>query len=287
MFNEATTISEIHEERENDEYTTMTTSEPETEEEHEATTTFMLNNEKIFGGINKILEDIRAENDANIEEADDLRNRIRSITQRNDSATKTNWFSKKLLLPTLSQTPEKVKIATGTLIPFSKSPEDSTHKSPDIIGRTNAFGQNGSRISNQLQMTLKPVNGSISSIKSETSEMPNIISINAASSAPVGELIQNGTNLESSGVLFRQMKYLTGEEDLVLTRKDHNVSIYVNITKDKENHDNVDSDGHKVHIHIPHQVLVKMAGAGEDHVVHIGKLPPIQGKDQIFNQTAS
>ena len=83
------------------------------------------------------------------------------------------------------------------------------------------------------------------------------------------------------------MKYLTGEEDLVLTRKDHNVSIYVNITKDKENHDNVDIDGHKVHIHIPHQVLVKMAGAGEDHVVHIGKLPPIQGKDQIFNQTAS
>ena len=222
----------------------MTTSEPETEEDDEATTTFLLNNEKIFGGINKILEDIRAENDANIEEADDLRNRIRKITQRNDSATKTNWFSKKFLLPTISQTLEKVTTATVTSIPFSKGPEDSTHKSPDIIGRTNAFGQNGSRISNQLQITSEPVNGSISSIKGETTQMPNIISINTASSAPVGELTHNGTNLENSSILFQQMKYLTGEENLVLTRKNHNVSIYVNITKDKENHDNVDSDGH-------------------------------------------
>ena len=47
--------------------------------------------------------------------------------------------------------------------------------------------------------------------------------------------------------------------------------VYVNITQETlETADITDSDGHDVHIHLPHSVLRKLAQTRQDHVIHIG-----------------
>ena len=75
-------------------------------------------------------------------------------------------------------------------------------------------------------------------------------------------------------VIKKQLKYMSDKE-LLVSKQDDETSVYVNITKDSADHDEVDQDGHKLHIHIPHRVLVEMAKSGDDHVIHISMSPAI------------
>ena len=80
--------------------------------------------------------------------------------------------------------------------------------------------------------------------------------------------IKNLTQKSSPGLLSGQLKYIEDQE-LLISQQGDEISVYVNITKDTPDHEDVDTDGHKVHIHIPHRVLLEMANAGDDHVIHI------------------
>jgi len=82
--------------------------------------------------------------------------------------------------------------------------------------------------------------------------------------------IKSLTRSSNPSVISEEMKYLSYSKELVITKQDGAVSVYVNITKDKGNRDEIDQDGHRIHIHIPHRVLVEMVETGEDHVIHIG-----------------
>ena len=71
-------------------------------------------------------------------------------------------------------------------------------------------------------------------------------------------------------ILYEKMAYFTSTEGLSSLNKDNIVPVFLNITKDNAvNRAAVDKDGHQLHIHIPHEVLEKMAKSGQDHVLHI------------------
>ena len=59
---------------------------------------------------------------------------------------------------------------------------------------------------------------------------------------------------------------------MVINSQESSISgVYVNITQeDPETADVTDTDGHDVHIHLPHSVLRKLARTKQDHVIHIG-----------------
>ena len=70
----------------------------------------------------------------------------------------------------------------------------------------------------------------------------------------------------------------------------------MNLTKESGNADDVDVDGHDIHIHLPQKVIQKLARTGGDHVIHIGisdtkdkpeNLQPIEKLPKIANQTVN
>ena len=113
------------------------------------------------------------------------------------------------------------------------------------------------------------INKMLDDIKAEHTQNNKLLQSNFRKSDDLQNNIKNLTRTKIPVVLSEQMKYLVYSEDLVITKQDDEVSVYVNITKDGDNHLEVDKDGHMVHIHIPHRVLEEMAETGDDHVIHI------------------
>jgi len=113
------------------------------------------------------------------------------------------------------------------------------------------------------------INKILDDIYTEHKKNGKVLETNIEESKDLQSKIQNLKKGSKPSVVSEQMKYLTNSMGLVITKQDRKVSLYVNITKDNDDHELVDKDGHKIHIHIPHQVLEKMAETGDDHVIHI------------------
>jgi len=113
------------------------------------------------------------------------------------------------------------------------------------------------------------INKILDEIYTEHKQNGKVLETNIEESKDLRTKIQKMKNVGGPAVISEQMKYLWNSEELVITKQDKKISLYVNITKDDDNHEVIDKDGHKIHIHIPHQVLVEMAETGDNHVIHI------------------
>ena len=113
------------------------------------------------------------------------------------------------------------------------------------------------------------INKILDDIYTEHKQHGKVLKTNIEESQDLRSEIQNLRNGGGPAVISEQMRYLSNSKDLVITKLDKKISLYVNITKDSDDHELIDKDGHRVHIHIPHQVLAEMAETGDDHVIHI------------------